>query len=198
MADPKTRPTAPLRRIEAMKAELEHASNEYLGVKANFDEARVAYEVAREKFAAVRRLAMNVMTAMDWYFWRVEHEPVQYTGLKLGEAIPDLLETHAFRMAGEYWDKTISGQPATYAPFMSLERIQEALERGGFEFKSASALREVNAALINAPDTKKVRNMFSHVRADAILNDMKPDPGPPDPPEPEPDAVPENEEEVPF
>jgi hypothetical protein len=163
-----------LRRVETMKAQLDLVSAEYLEAKEQFDVARVNYEVAREKFSGVRRLAMSVQSNNDWYKWRHDHQGVQYSGLRLGEAIADVLENRAYEAAAEYWKIKATDEPARYFPLLSLERIQENLERGGFEFRTATPLREVNAALINAPaeTIKKEKHGFLAARADEILKEM--------------------------
>ncbi len=163
-----------LKRVETMKVQLNQVSEEYLAIKERFDEARVTYEVAREKFASVRRLALNVLSSQDWWTWRSQHKSVQYTGLKLGEAIANLLENHAYDVAANYWTAVARKEKkAEYLPMMGLERIQETLEHGGFEFRTSTPLREVNAALINAPEVEKDRDLFSAARAKEILAEME-------------------------
>jgi hypothetical protein len=128
---------------------------------------------------------------MDWYIWRMEHERVQFTGLKIGEAISDLLESFAYNRASEYWARASKGERQTYNPAMGLEQIQEELEKGGYEFRSTSALREVNASLINSLDVRKERHFFKHARADEILKEMRPN-------EADSDAPKQDDDDVPF
>jgi len=161
-----------LRRVETMKTQLDQVSEEYLNAKEYFDEARVTYEVAREKFASVRRLAVNVLSPQDWYSWRSAHQSVQYTGLKLGDAIEFVLEGRAYEAAQAYWQEIARKGKSGYRPAMTLDQIQEALERGGFEFRSTTPRREVNAALINATTVKKEKGWFTALRADEILKEM--------------------------
>lgn len=161
-----------LRRVETMKAQLNQASQEYLAAKEQYDEARVTYEVAREKFASVRRLAFNVLSSRDWWGWRGANESVQYTGLKLGDAILFVLESYAYERTTPYWTAIARGEKAIYRPGMTIDSIQEALERGGFEFRTSTPKREVNAALINTTSVKKEKGLFSSVRADEILKEM--------------------------
>lgn len=158
------------RRVEVMFSQLDKTSEEYIGAKDAFDAARVEYEIAREKFASVRRLASGVLSPTDWWTWRIEHEAVQYTGLKIGEAIIEALEGYAYSAAYKHWE---SGAP--YAPSMSLEQLQETIERGGFEFRSTTALREVNGALLNLDRIERLTSGRYRVKdADDILKSMKP------------------------
>jgi hypothetical protein len=165
-----------LRRVDTMVEQLDRTADEYSAAREEFDAARVRYEVARDKFASVRRLAINVLSTQDWWNWRNSHESVQYTGLKLGEAISDALENHAYDAAVQYWTARAhaarGNNKPEYSPVMPLERIQETLERGGFEFRTTTPLREVNAALINAPTVKKEKHGFKAARADEVLQEM--------------------------
>jgi len=182
-------PSPQRRRIAAMLAQLDQTSEEYIIAKDAFDSARIEYEAAKEKFASMRRLAISVLSRDDWYRWRAEHENVQYSGLKIGDAIAEVLETRAMDSASEHWK---SDCKTPYRPAMSLDAIQETLERGGFEFRSATPLREVNAAVINLDRAKKDGQGYKYSRSDEVLGWFRPKPkqaepldGPPPPPEDE-------------
>jgi len=163
--------TQRLRRVDAMEDQLNKTGDEFRRAKENYDAARVDYEAAREKFLVVRRLALGVLSKEDWYSWRMSRTNVQYTGLKIGEAIIEALETHAVESAREHFYKKDN---PPFRPVMSLEEIQEAMERGGFEFRTTTPLREVNAALINLDGVKKEAHGYKSALAEEILKMMKP------------------------
>ena len=164
--------TQTLRRVEAMLEELNKTVVDYSQAKEQYDTARIAYEVAREKFASVRRLATAVLSRSDWWTWRTEHEIVQYTGLKIGEAIVEALYDCAYTSA---WGHHHKNKP--YEPAMTLEELQESMERGGFEFRTTAPLREVNAALIQFVRDERVVKEGRNYRladSDEVLATMAP------------------------
>jgi hypothetical protein len=166
---------ARLRRVDTMLTQLNQSSEEYATAREEFDSARIEFEVKREKFATVRRLAQAVLSSADWWHWRAEHENVQFTGLKIGEAIAEALENHAYGRAFLYHQQKST---APFRPTLTLEQLQEAMERGGFEFRTTTPLREVNAALINLEGVRREADGYMATNADEILKLMAPDPKP--------------------
>jgi len=160
-----------------MLSQLDKASKEYVVAKEEFDAARVSYEVARETFTRVRQLARAILSNDDWWHWAATHSSVQYTGLKIGDAIIEALENRAFDAALDYWSSQGSRE---FYPALTLEALQEEMERGGFEFRSSAPLREVNAALINLDPVQviKDKNHKTYTLGDAnkILEFCRPDP----------------------
>ena len=163
--------TTKLRRIAAMLAQLDQTSAEYIAAKDEFDSARVGYEVAREKFASVRRIAKDALSKHEWQFWLLEHANVQYSGLKIGEAIIQALESYAWTAASRFHGKEQT--VPIFDPSMTLEHLQRALEYGGFEFRTTTPLREVNAGLMNLAEVTKEENGYKHKDADTILETAK-------------------------
>lgn len=184
-----------VRRKGTMLDQLNKASEEYVRAREAFDAARVEYDVAREKFASVRRLAANVLSGSEWWHWRFTHDSVQFTGLKIGEAIVEALEGHAYASAWKHYEKN---EP--YRPAMTLEQLQDTLERGGFEFRSTAALREVNAALMNLPKVERAGASGYRVKNhDEILKVMKPKPElAPEPVMEAPIYAKQDDDDVPF
>ena len=165
--------TPVIRRKGVMLEQLNKASEEYVATREAFDAARIEYDVAREKFASVRRLAGNVLGPSDWWSWRFTHDTVQFTGLKIGEAIVEALQGHAYSSAWKHYHRK---EP--YRPTMTLEQLQETIERGGLEFRSGAPLREVNAALMNLPRVERVGVGYRVKDYEEILKAMKPAPEP--------------------
>jgi len=153
-------------RIKAILAELEKSSAEYVQTKETLGGARTQFEAAREKFSGVRRLAGEMMTSMDWHAWKDEHPAVQYAGISTtGDAILQALRDRAFDSAYSF----IAGKIPEFSPEMTIERLLETLESGGFEFQSITPLRELNAALINLKGITKTDYQYRIEDADDIL-----------------------------
>jgi len=140
-------------RIQAILSELERSRREYVEAKEQLDTARAIFETAREKFATVKRLASEMLPWIEWYEWEQQHQDVALAGMPIGEAILSILRTKTAEAAF-----TCAANPeAKFDPDMILDEIVEALESRGFEFRSATPGREVNAALINLEGVKKGR-----------------------------------------
>ena len=138
-------------RLKAIQRELERASLDYMKAKDAFDDAQVRFEIARDRITATKRLASDIMTWADWWDWRREHSEIRYAGTAIGEAIGDVLIDQAFEAAYP----TLDDPSIPFNPSMNLEAITDALESGGFDFRSAAPRREVNAALINLEGVQK-------------------------------------------
>ncbi len=167
----KTRPE----RIKAIFEELEKSSADYLATKQKFDRSRVEFEAARKRFAGVRRLASEMLTTRDWRLWKSTHPQVQYVGMAIGDAIGRALEDRAWDSAFRHAEN----RNYEFSPEMTMDRLMETLEAGGFEFQSATPLRELNAALINLKGITKTSRGFRVSDAEDILAKAL------EPPEPE-------------
>ncbi len=139
-------------RIAATLEELNAAAAEYNEAKRLYDVARVRYELAREKFAKIKELAVPMIGGGDaWWQWESDHEDLKYVGTQLGDAIILVLRSYAMDVADAFDPK---GE-LKYDPALFLEGITQRLEDGGYDFKSSTPQREVNAALINLGGVNK-------------------------------------------
>lgn len=148
-------------RVQAIQHELDTDADNYTHAKSSFDISRVHFEAARDRLAGTKRLASEILDPYEWYTWREEHPHVKYAGTVIGEAILDVLVDYAYGKAFDFLDST----SPTYDPSLTLEEITEALESGGFDFRSSTPAREVNAALIHL--TGKVKSARGYATADA-------------------------------
>lgn len=158
-------------RIRAIKAELEKCANEYQGAKEQLDKAEIEYEAVREKFRYVRKRASELMSDAEWYGWRLAHTHVLYAGTPMGEAIEELLWSYA-------WDTAVTAIQSTgdivFEPAKSLQEIYKDLDNGGFEFRSASPLREINAALMQLKTIVKLpTDKYQRADADEIFKNVR-------------------------
>jgi hypothetical protein len=159
------------RRLQAIQAELDRAADEYMFAKDAYEEARVQFEAARDKFASVRNLATQMLTTYDYSNWELQHQQVRYAVMGIGDAITSVLRSHAFSSAFRH---VHTPDQYPYAPFLSLEQIADALERGGFEFRTTATGREINAALINLASVQKDRSgKYALAGAEEVLEMAK-------------------------
>jgi hypothetical protein len=159
-------------RLQAIRDELEGAAGDYIAAKKLFARAQVQFEAAREKFAGVRQLASDMMTAWDWHTWRDEHPGVRYGCMPLGEAIAGLLRDYAYDQA----ERHVAGEADEFRPYMALSQIAEELEAGGYDFKTTAPMREVNAALIRLSEAVRSSSWasrYAHKDAPEILEETK-------------------------
>jgi hypothetical protein len=138
--------TAPA-RIKAILAELERVAAEYVENQKQYQGAHVHFQAARERFASIKRIASEMLAFNDWYDWQASHSHVRYAAMTIGEAIREALHVRAFDAAAAVVHSVESAR-ANFSPGMTLEQIADALEKGGFEFRTSTPKREVNAALI--------------------------------------------------
>lgn len=131
-------------RVRAIQAELDKSAGEYLQVKQQYEMARIAFEAARERFSGVRRLANEVLTPEDWFDWKFKNESVQLAALPIGEAIMEGFWSHTFDTAYAHVVKH-----KEFKPQMSLHELCQLLEKGGYDFRTTTPLREINGALMN-------------------------------------------------
>ena len=157
-------------RIQAIKDELESAAREYEVARDAFEKARVHFQVASERLASTKELASLAMDSLDWYRWRKEHFTVRYAANQIGPAIAEVLVDRAFFAASGY----VTGEDPSYSPEITQERIISDLDQGGFEFRSPTPGREVNAALIKMKGrTKMGESLYQAEDAEAILEAAK-------------------------
>ena len=156
-------------RVQAILDELSRATHEYVEVKHTFDQARGQFEIAREKFGTVKRLAAEMLPWLEWSFWQEEHPDVKFAGIPIGEAILAALRDHALKVAYEH----VNHPSENFVPEMTPDLLVEALESGGFEFRSATPLREINAAVINRKGIIKRASGYRIEDADQILELIK-------------------------
>ncbi len=157
----------PPSRVGAIQGELERAVAEYIAARDDYERARVSFETACERYGAVKRLASEMLNPHEWFTWQNGHQNVRFAAMLIGEAITDLLRQKAFDSAYE-----VAVDPAKqYHPALSVLRISEALEAGGFKFSSTSPLREVNAALMRLKGIKQLRQgIYQIEQAEEILD----------------------------
>ena len=153
-------------RIKVILAELEKTSAEYRDAIRNLQRVRGQFEAAREKFTGIRRLASEMLTSYDWYQWREKHPSVRYAGMSIGEAVLEALEGHAYASAFRH-----VVHEEEFSPDYTMQELLPALESGGFDFQTATPLRELNAALINLKGVEKRGTDFRVSNADEILTE---------------------------
>lgn len=157
-------------RIEAILSELERDSTDYVVAKQEFDAKRVRYEAARDRLAATKKLASDMMDGRQWYMWRAEHPDVKFSATAMKDAIMELLSDYAFECALKVARAEGSGGGLMlYSPFLDLDEITARLESGGFSFRSSTPAREVNAALINLHVVKEFGRYAAADKDDALL-----------------------------
>lgn len=155
------------RRLQAIKQELDRAVYEYTTAKETFDDAQVRFEAARARFAGVRQLATAALSSPGWWKWNREHPNVKYAALPIGEAILSVLQNQAWQAATSH----VEDRTKPFMPWMNLDKIIEELDEGGFDFRTAAPLREVNAALIRLEGTQKdeLHNWYTVADLEEVL-----------------------------
>lgn len=137
-------------RIRSIEAQLETSAAEYLQARERLEHARVEFEVAREKLGGIKRLAGEILNNEDWDAWQKKHTSVRFVAVPIGETIIRILADHAAQCAYLHLrNKT------PFSPSMTLQEIANVLEGGGYDFRSTSPLREVNAALMQLKGVAK-------------------------------------------
>ncbi len=86
--------TAPV-RVRAILDELNRAASEYVENHKTYQEARVHFRAARERFASVKRIAAEMLSFTDWYDWQERHGNVRYAAMTIGEAVREVLREKA-------------------------------------------------------------------------------------------------------
>jgi hypothetical protein len=155
-------------RIQTIKAELDKSRDEYIQLKDKFEEFRVKYETAREKFTKVVELAGEMLPYTDWFGWLMQNVDLRFVGLSIGDAIIAVLKGNAYQAA----QKAVN-ENKPFAPAMNLSTIAQELENGGFAFQSSTPRREVNAALINLKGITRIeQGAFQIETADEIMQEV--------------------------
>ena len=156
-------------RILAITAELDETERHYREAKEEYDVALVHYETSKARFASTREKAHEIMTHLAWYSWLYDHPQVKYTGSPIGDSILRILQDFAISEAAEF----VNGARKYFAPWLDIEGIATQLEGGGFEFRTATIGREVNAALLKLKGVERgtgaSSSLFRHGDADEIL-----------------------------
>ena len=155
----------PPERIAAVYDEVDKAHSDYLEAKAAYIDAQVRYESARERFSGLCRLAAEMLPTGAWNQWQDRHPEIRFFGLAIGDSIVKILDAHAFEAA---WDFAY-GKSKEFRPHLSADEIQTKLEEGGFEFKGATPLREVNGALMKLEGATKEQGRYRAADAKATL-----------------------------
>jgi len=154
-------------RTQAILEQLDWAAEEYNRAKEQFDQAMVRFQAARERFAGIKKMAQKVLPELQFIMWSNQHPEVRYTAMPLGEAIQQVLWSAAWEQAIRY----LRDETRTYVPERTLDAIVNDLDGGGFDFQSATPLREVNAALMRLGGIKpgKFKGSFTLENAEEIL-----------------------------
>lgn len=143
-----TQPRLP--RSEVALEELGRAADEYAHAKEEADRAQLRFEAAAERMATVRRVVAPILSWQELFEWERAHPQVRYAGSTVGDAIEAYLLDEAYT---EAWHCNEDPE-RRYGPWRTLEDIVRALDVGGFQFKTTTPSREVNAALINLKVTR--------------------------------------------
>ncbi len=138
-------------RVRVILDELNNAAYDYQRARDEYQRAQLAYDLGRERLVSLKKLGAEVMGWLPWYQWLQEHEEVRFTGESMGDAVLNLLRNQIHEEA----TKAANDPNAKYLPWVNVDKIVEALEAGGYEFKSIAPQREVNAALINLSGVTK-------------------------------------------
>ncbi len=153
----------PAPRVQAAFDELDRAAAEYTEAKRQYEEARVRFEAANKRFGSVRRLADGMLSTRDLMRWRQRHPQVRFAGMTVADAIESYLREHAYDAASAFASK----ETKSYQPWAALDTIVRELEEGGFQFRTTSPKREVNATVINLATVTKLKNAPAYKVADA-------------------------------
>lgn len=156
-------------RIKAMRDELDAAASAYIRAKDVFERHRVQFDTERHRFMGVRELARGVMSEAHWARWRSEHPQVRYAAMPIGEAILAALYDYAWNRAQREYD---GDSEAT--PYCEMDDIIRLLEKGGFDFRSTTPGREVNAALRNLAGIDRAKDgSYAVANYDRVLADVE-------------------------
>lgn len=160
-----------LNRQAVIYDELDQAHETYIDAKSAYIDAQVRFESARERFSGLQRLAAEMLPTSALGQWRSKHSEVQFMGLPIGEAILKVLDIKAVNSA---WGVVfVPDEHKRFWPFMLVGEIMAELETGGFEFQSATPLREINAALLKLEGVVKDGQKYKSAEADDRLVWMK-------------------------
>jgi hypothetical protein len=156
-------------RVQAIEAELQKSKQAYLKVKKNWLKARTEFAIAQEQFGVVRRHASEGLSHIDWWRWHRDpnNAEVRFVGAEMGDAILEILRDRARRDAQDIIKNPDNENPSKFQ--MGLNAIVRELEKGSFEFRSATPAREVNAALIHLKGVTKSQGGYAAADAEQIM-----------------------------
>jgi hypothetical protein len=159
-------------RTRTILGELERAEVEFATAQERHVAAQAEYEAARERFIGIRRLASEALSGAEWYRWEQKHEGVKFVGMEIGDAITNVLETHAYHSAFAHLENPKENR---YSPQMHVDRLIEALEAGGCDFGGSTPRRVINAAVMNKKKSvmRVAQALYRVTTADAILESAK-------------------------
>ena len=156
-------------RKEPLWNELDVAAAGYAKAKQAFDYARVSFEVAKRRLEVTKQLASQVVPSMEWYDWLQAHVAVRYAGMSIGEAVLDYVRRSTY----DFYENATAEEFEGNVPIFGLENFRSELIRGGFEFRTLTPLRELNAALINLSGVKKDGDWYKAANLDEIKGNVK-------------------------
>ena len=151
--------------------ELETAGTAYETARSEFEIARQRFAAAKEKLISVRRLARDVLDAMEMYAWEKEHPDLRMVGLEIKDAILYVMRSYAVSAADT---SLTSKDKRPYDPAMPTWTIVQNLDEHGFEWRTGTPRREVHAALLHLKGVTKVGNLrYAIAESDEIYKNMK-------------------------
>lgn len=136
---------------------LQSAIDEYKAARAQYELARMEFELARERYLRTKDMAFEMMPLKERLESFELYADLQFLGENIGDAIRKIMVDACVRMCMDF----VVGKSATYEPCLSVEDLVKALKDRGFEFKSATPGREVNAALMRLYGIKKKSTCYS-------------------------------------
>lgn len=113
----------------------------------------------REKFAGLSGLAEEMLSKKEWSEWQDAHPDVRFMGMNLGTAILEALTATAVESAWSFYAAVAPAIPKPFNPWMTVDELVSVLENGGFEFRSITPAREINAALMKLDGVEKRDDM---------------------------------------
>jgi hypothetical protein len=108
-----------------------------------------------------------MLSALEWAKWQDRHPDVRFMGMAVGDAIKAVLDDNAFNQA--YAFARNPDPEARYDPGLFLDQIVATLEGGGFEFRTLTPRREINAALMKLEGVEKKGAAYRVADADETL-----------------------------
>ena len=157
-------------RHRIIEERLQEAKKKLLQKKEVLENARVEYETTKEEFSAIRRVASEIFTGYQMYGWQNKNQDVQFIGVPIGDAIIDLLRARAQKTADDH----IQDSRHNFKPSLTMEQITNLLEDSGFEFRTLTPRREVNAAVRHLKGIERTSSgMYQIADAKGLLQRTK-------------------------
>jgi exonuclease VII small subunit len=145
-------------RLQSIEKELERAEAEYATAKEVYADARVRLEAAIEGLAGARRIAVGGMHPFDLLTRGLIKPDFRFVGMNLKDAIVNVLQKKAWIAATEALKSNIE-----FDPCMDVYEMGDELEEGGFDFRTSSPSREINAALMQLKGITKLEDGSYHI-----------------------------------